>query len=73
MDLFLTDLQLESCFLAGSIRISVTMHCTGVGNSSYMQRLVKGDLRCVFHEAVAKRLVFFHLKVVTNILPFCVP
>ena len=43
---------------------------TGGGNSSYMQRLVKGDFRCVFHAAVGKRLVFFHVKVGTDILFF---
>ena len=43
---------------------------TGVGNSSYMQRLVKGDFRRVFHAAVGKRLVFFHVKVGTDILFF---
>ena len=32
-----------------------------------MQRLVKGDFRCVFHAAVGKRLVFFHVKVGTDI------
>ena len=25
-----TDLQLESCFIAGSIRMSVTTHCTRI-------------------------------------------
>ena len=43
---------------------------TGGGNSSYMQRLVKGDFRRVFHAAVGKRLVFFHVKVGTDILFF---
>ena len=43
---------------------------TGGGNSSYMQRLVKGDFRHVFHAAVGKRLVFFHVKVGTDILFF---
>ena len=33
-----------------------------------MQRLVKGDFRRVFHAAVGKRLVFFHVKVGTDIL-----
>ena len=46
---------------------------TGGGNSSYMQRLVKGDFRRVFHAAVGKRLVFFHVKVGTDILFFCLP
>ena len=46
---------------------------TGGGNSSYMQRLVKGDFRRVFHAAVGKRLVFFHVKVGTDILLFCLP
>ena len=44
------------------------IHNTGGGNSSYMQRLVKGDFRRVFHAAVGKRLVFFHVKVGTDIL-----
>ena len=43
---------------------------TGGGNSSYMQRLVKGDFRCVFDAAVGKRLVFFHVKVGADILFF---
>ena len=30
MWIFLTYLYLESCFIAGSIRISVTMHCTRI-------------------------------------------
>ena len=46
-------------------------HITGGGNSSCLQRLVKGDFRCVFHAAVGKRLVFFHVKVGTDILMFC--
>ena len=48
-------------------------HHTGGGNSSYMQRLVKGDFRCVFHAAFGKRLMFFHVKVGTDILLFCLP
>ena len=43
---------------------------TGGGNSSYMQRLVKGDFRRVFLAAIGKRLVFFHVKVGTDILFF---
>ena len=47
-----------------------SLSCTGGGNSSYMRRLVKGDFRRVFHAAVGKRLVFFHVKVGTDILFF---
>ena len=49
---------------------NTTRTLTGAGNSSYMQRLVKGDFRRVFHAAVGKRLVFFHVKVGTDILFF---
>ena len=63
MSSFRLEHVLETCFACA----------TGGGNSSYMQRLVKGDFRRVFHAAVGKRLVFFHVKVGTNILLFCLP
>ena len=50
-------------------KMAPSLHTEG-GNSSYMQRLVKGDFRRVFHAAVGKRLVFFHVKVGTDILFF---
>ena len=39
-------------------------------NSSYMQQLVKGDFRRVFHVAVGNGLAFFHVKISTNIVLF---
>ena len=43
------------------------------GNSSYMQQLVKGDSGRVSHASVDNNLVYFRVKVGTNILPFCLP
>ena len=64
----------ENCFSNRKISflcaIKVVEVNTGGGNSSYMQRLVKGGFRRVFHAAVGKRLVFFHVKVGTDILIF---
>ena len=56
--------------MAKSIAVVWCAFGTGGGNSSYMQQLVKGDFRCVCHAAVGNRLVFFHVKVGTNILLF---
>ena len=57
-------------WLVAMLDFDVSCLHTGGGNSSYMQRLVKGDFRRVFHAAVGKRLVFFHVKVGTDILFF---